>query len=410
MKSKVYYGEYSLKHWIDLILKKNLKLPKYQRHFVWDEQKTLKLVESLGNGQFVPPVIIGSFKDDDGFHNYILDGQQRLTSILLAYLGFFPDKSKFVEGKDDKIADDNDFNDEDAGKGEVIEWTFKMLLANGETTTDTKTTVTKRIVGSGKYNTFDPKIKDIKTFIEDTYLGFSFIVPNTDDKNGQQRYYSTVFRNINIMGVKLIGQESRESLYYLNQDLYELFSPSFAQTIRISKKFTSTPVHMDFVRYISLLSQYYKNGSESRVGMHYSGKLMESYYEEYIYNVVNDTKNDNFPDFKGIFPNKKYQDQMKILMEVIEDLELKQVELLSIIDMDVYFFGVIFHVFLKKKEIDLGGKEALLAELKDQVSDFKKAEKDSYVGNNHVKNPAALKYLRMRMKASIEIYHKYLKG
>lgn len=33
MKSKVYYGEYSLKHWIDLILKKNLKLPKYQRHF-----------------------------------------------------------------------------------------------------------------------------------------------------------------------------------------------------------------------------------------------------------------------------------------------------------------------------------------------------------------------------------------
>lgn len=46
MKSKVYYGEFSLKHWIDLILKKNLKLPKYQRHFVWDEQRTLKLVEA----------------------------------------------------------------------------------------------------------------------------------------------------------------------------------------------------------------------------------------------------------------------------------------------------------------------------------------------------------------------------
>lgn len=72
MKSKVYYGEYSLKHWIDLILKKNLKLPKYQRHFVWDEQKTLKLVESLGNGQFVPPVIIGAFKDENGYHNNIL--------------------------------------------------------------------------------------------------------------------------------------------------------------------------------------------------------------------------------------------------------------------------------------------------------------------------------------------------
>lgn len=409
MKSKVYYGEYSLKHWIDLILKKNLKLPKYQRHFVWDEQRTLKLVASLSSGQFVPPVIIGAFKDEDGYHNYILDGQQRLTSILLAYLGFFPDKSKFADTDEDRKADDNDFNDDEV-RDESMEWTFNELLSPNEKTTDTKASVTKRILNSGKYNAFDPKIEDRKAFLEDTYLGFSFIVPNTEDKNGQQRYYSTVFRNINIMGVKLMGEESRESLYYLNQDLYELFSPAFAKRIRISKRFTSTVVHMDFVRYISLLSQYYKNGSESRVGMHYSGKLMESYYEEYIYNVVNDTKNDNFPDFKVIFPNKKYQEQMKILMKVIEDLELKQVELLSIIDMDVYFFGVIFHVFLKKKEIDLGGKEALLAELKDQVSDFKKAEKDSYVGNNHVKNPAALKYLRMRMKASIEIYHKYLKG
>lgn len=409
MKSKVYYGEYSLKHWIDLILRKNLKLPRYQRHFVWDEKKTLKLVESLGTGQFVPPVIIGAFKDVDGYHNYILDGQQRLTSIVLAYLGYFPDKSKFTEETDGKLADDNDFNDDDTGKGEVIEWTFKELLEKGEKTTDTKTTITNRIISSGKYNKFTPKIKDVKVFLEDTYLGFSFIVPNTEDKNGQQRYYSTVFRNINIMGVKLMGQESRESLYYLNQNLYDLFSPSFSKNIKISKRFSATPVHMDFVRYISLLSQYYKNGGEGRVGMHYSGKLMESYYEEYIYNVVNDTINDNFPDFKNFFHNKDYQGQMKALETAIDDLGLKEIELLSIIDMDVYFFGVIYHVFLKKKEVDLGRKVALLDELKEKLGEFKKIDKESLVPNYHLKNPAALKYLRMRMKASIEIYHKYLK-
>ena len=407
MKSKVYYGEYSLKHWIDLILKKNLKLPKYQRHFVWDEQRTLKLVASLSSGQFVPPVIIGAFKDEDGYHNYILDGQQRLTSILLAYLGFFPDKSKFADTDEDRKADDNDFND-DEDRDESMEWTFKKLLSPNEKTTDTKASVTKRILNSGKYNAFDPMIEDRKAFLEDTYLGFSFIVPNTEDKNGQQRYYSTVFRNINIMGVKLMGEESRESLYYLNQDLYELFSPAFAKRVRISKRFTSTVVHMDFVRYISLLSQYYKNNSENRVGMHYSGKLMESYYEEYIYNVVNDTKNDNFPDFKSIFKGKIYQPQMKELENAIEQLGLLQVELLSIIDMDIYFFGLIYYVFLKKREVDYSRQAELMGALRKEVAEIKYVDRENMYANNHVKNPGALKYLRMRMKASIEIYQNFL--
>lgn len=34
MENKVYYGEYSLKHWIDLILKQDIELPLYQRYFV----------------------------------------------------------------------------------------------------------------------------------------------------------------------------------------------------------------------------------------------------------------------------------------------------------------------------------------------------------------------------------------
>lgn len=39
-KNKVYYGEYTLKHWIDLILTENIILPKYQRFFVWDKDKS----------------------------------------------------------------------------------------------------------------------------------------------------------------------------------------------------------------------------------------------------------------------------------------------------------------------------------------------------------------------------------
>lgn len=408
MNSKIYYGEYSLKHWIDLILKKNLRLPKYQRRFVWDENKTLKLLESLNKGQFVPPVIVGAFKDPGGYQNYILDGQQRLTSILLAYIGYFPDKAKIEHSDvDDRTADDNDFNEASPDNEDSIKWTFEKLLSK-ENTIDTKSSVIKRVLAEGKYNEFNPKIQDLKAFLENTYLGFSFIVPNTEDMIAQQRYYSTVFRNINIMGVKLLGQESRESLYYLNQDLYDLFSPQFAKKVRISKKFTSVVVHMDFVRYISLLSQYYKSDSESKVGMHYSGKLMENLYEEYIYNVVNDTRNDNFPDFKTIFPGKKYQDQLKQLVLSIDQLGLFDIELLSIIDMDIYYFGLIYHVFFKKKELNFSKKDKLLKELKDKITEIKYVDKEADKPNFHIKNPAALKYLRQRMGDSIKIYKAYL--
>lgn len=78
---------------------------------------------TLSSGQFVPPVIIGAFKDEDGYHNYILDGQQRLTSILLAYIGFFPDKSKFADTVEDRKADDNDFNDDEV-IDELVECCF----------------------------------------------------------------------------------------------------------------------------------------------------------------------------------------------------------------------------------------------------------------------------------------------
>lgn len=46
--------------------------------------------------QFIIPVTIAPSSE-----NLILDGQQRLTSILLAYLGYMPIKDKFITTEDD---------------------------------------------------------------------------------------------------------------------------------------------------------------------------------------------------------------------------------------------------------------------------------------------------------------------
>ena len=62
MENRVYYGEYSLKHWIDLILKKNIILPDYQRYFVWKEKDVKTLIETLKKKEFVPPVTMEPIK------------------------------------------------------------------------------------------------------------------------------------------------------------------------------------------------------------------------------------------------------------------------------------------------------------------------------------------------------------
>ncbi len=75
MDNKIYYGEYSLKHWINLILRRNIILPDYQRYFVWNQIKTEDLIKAFKEKQFVPPVTIGAFESKGQNINLVLDGQ-----------------------------------------------------------------------------------------------------------------------------------------------------------------------------------------------------------------------------------------------------------------------------------------------------------------------------------------------
>ena len=102
MGNKVYYGEYSLEHWIKLILKKNIVLPDYQRNFTWTLKTRENLIKSLKAKEFIPPVTIGFFSENGKNENLIIDGQQRLTSILLSVLGYFPDRDAYKKYIDQK--------------------------------------------------------------------------------------------------------------------------------------------------------------------------------------------------------------------------------------------------------------------------------------------------------------------
>lgn len=389
MDNRVYYGEYSLKHWINLVLKNNIILPDYQRYFVWNEKKVETLIETFKNKQFVPPVTIGAFKLDGSNKNLILDGQQRITSILLAYLGLYPDR-KIYKTLLETYANDNDDIEEEMPYDNILEWNMKELTKKGKSK--------EKILSSiqdGNYKYINLNIDE--SFLEKNFLGFSYLVPQNSDENEQQKYYSSVFRNINIQGEPLLPQESRASLYFLDQELVELFSPNFCKKIVI--KLMSNKAKIDFVRYLSLLSQYHKNNLANKVARGYKQK-MEKFYEEYIHASISNIKSEVYGDFLEIFPEKKYKNDLSNLKDTLEQLDLFG-EYTSIIDIDTYLFGLIYQIMFKKKNIDTSKKSQIYEKVIEKISDFKN-------DSSHQKSPNNLGHLRSRISQSIEIYEEYV--
>ena len=387
MNNKVYYGEYTLRHWINLILKKNIILPDYQRYFVWDQNKAKELIKAFKEKQFIPPVTIGSFKSEKESINLILDGQQRLTSILLAYIGYFP--NKIINQKELKFMDENDNLIEDEGINNILEWNFNELLKNGSTKEEIKENLSYE-----NYIKFDFNVG--KDFFDSNFLGFSYLVPLLANDKEQQKFYSKVFRSINIQGESLLALESRAALYYLDKDLEDYFIPNFIEKIYVNDS------KVDFVRYLALLSQYKKDKTADELGKKFAGK-MEKYYEEYIYFTVGEEDSNIFIKYSEVFKDKKEYEKMYInLKESLKKLELLK-KYGSIIDVDITLFGLIYFIVFEKKEIDYSKKESIIKEINKEIEKIRRED------TKHVKNPAAFKYLRYRVRRSIEIYERYIK-
>ena len=403
MKNKVYYGEYSLEHWIKLILKKNIVLPDYQRYYVWNQEKVKTLIESFNKKEFVPPVTVGAFTDEEGRKNLILDGQQRLTSIFLAYLNLFPNRKCEDWAPKDFIplANTNDDSEIDEGNDyKGVDWNFNRLLSIGSS----KASI-KEKVKTEQYITLNVDIGE--DFFKDNYLGFSFIVPSYDGeerKKEQIKFYSSVYRHINIQGEALSNVESRRSLYYLNDALEPFFDPDIFKNIKLNDK------KLDFVRYLAILDSYKKqdyNISQVAAG---NGNKLEQFYTDYVYKIAEEF------DFDFDFDNK-----ISILSKNLE-YDFFPENFPSIIDADIYMFGLIYFSVFKEKKLILEKNSNLKAEIVNKISELKdlkiKAgqefegtlysyEYDYEYGYYHQKSPNALKYIRLRLKESLELYKEY---
>lgn len=393
MEKKVYYGEYTLKYWIDLILKKNLVLPPYQRRFVWSEEQVKGFVNSIKDDGFVPPVTIGVCNIDGERHNLILDGQQRLSSLLLAFFKVFPKKDAFPKNAADLVLADGAAEEEDGEIDvEYINWSLRMFADNGPTEAGVVSSIR-----DAQYNQVDYGVTT--QFFEEKYLPFSFIIPNIDDEAEQHEFYSTVFRNINILGTPLDPIESRQSLYFLKTELKDFFAPECCRNLKI--ELVGKKQAYDFVRTLSILAQYKKEDKFNRLAQSYKPR-MEKYYEEYIYSVVRDKDNSIFAQFSTYIPNKDFAPRIRKLSETLQRLEYNHLHFTSIIDADVYMFGLVYYTVILGEDIDVARKDDLLLILQRQIATYKR-------NDSHKSSPSLLKHMRSRVEQSVTIFKRYVK-
>ncbi len=416
MENRIYYGEYSLKHWIDMILKKKITLPEYQRSFVWSDKAVKRFIKSLKDKQFIPPVTIAHYKieNDDNETNLILDGQQRLTSLLLATIDFFPDKSKFDKAEDVSKSEDDSEDDETFEKAKPIKWTFNQLLKFGNDIESIRGQVKK----SDKYYSLKIEDKIDNEFLDNTFLGFSYIVPDSEKKDEVQKSFSKTFREINYLGKSLSAQESRRSLYFMN-DKYKDFldgkinNEDVLCSLTITENMQSNKI--DFVRYLSILSQYKATEENAWSVLKYysSYASRESFYADYVSFIVGieqESHEDKFNgfDMETIFPNNSWKERFKTLKTEIVELkdkinsskEKSKSDFDSWIDADYYLFGLIYYVLFEGSKVILS--DSLINDLQSIINEKRQDKLSSYS-----RSPNRLGYLRERLNDSIVIYGKY---
>ncbi|HEM4286207.1 TPA: hypothetical protein U1X84_002438, partial [Streptococcus suis] len=174
-----------------------------------------------------------------------------------------------------------------------------------------------------------------------------------------------------------------------------------------------------------------KNNSAQNLCSGFGGKKekLEEYYENYINFIIGD-KNDNTIEIyisyeelfesneqlpSGELPHSRYYQN---LWDIISNSRLSKTSFESIIDCDMYYFGLIYLIIFEKKVIDSQNWPSIKEKLNKQISDYKAPYLDKQgiptydhlkgvYSSYHQKNPSALKYLRERVEKSIEIYREY---
>lgn len=387
IETKTYYGEYSLAHWIKLIKSGNIKMPEFQRKFTWRERQIIGLYNSLQDNFFIPPVIIVR----QNGQNFVLDGQQRLTSIVLLAEGL-----EQIEYEDIK------------GKTLWDAW-GNLFIEKG-----------------GLYGKSARKVEPMS--LRKKFLGFSFISvseKNNDNKENDEvkirnnKYFARIFHSINSSGINLTYEQKMDALKFISIDFEKLIYPDNLKDYKVGNK------KIDLIRYLVFLYVFdYFSDDEKRADMwrkffnkqnfdisrwdQIPASLFEIIYYDFIKSLSGEIDNEInlFEKAKEHFEqiSKQLEEKLNELVRFLNDIDVEK-EIDKIYLADLYLFGLVNYLFIKNKSIykDKDKNWSVDKVLFDSKFDELKL-KYSVRNGAHTKKPNTINNIENRIMASIELY------
>ena len=183
----------------ELIDRRWVLIPGFQRHFVWDLRRSSKLIESLILGLPVPQLFL---YEQEQNRNLLIDGQQRLMSVYYYLRERFPRKEK--RGHLRRMFNESSGNSDELLKENEYFQDFKLRLPTP--------LPNRRNRLHGK--TYSALREDDKSRLDMRPIRCITVRQNAPGADDSSMY--EIFNRLNTGGVNLHPQEIRSSMYHSN--------------------------------------------------------------------------------------------------------------------------------------------------------------------------------------------------
>jgi uncharacterized protein with ParB-like and HNH nuclease domain len=195
-------NDFNVKTIYDFIISGSIKIPDFQRNYVWDLKRASKLIESIITGIPIPQIFLYE-KSKNNF--LVIDGQQRLMTIYYFINKRFPNKDKRSELRD--IYDEHRKIPQEILENDDYFAKFNLKLPG-------KTPDKVNRLNKLNYDTLD----EYKRTFELRPIRMIIIKQNAPPNDDSVIF--EIFNRLNSGGVNLAPQEIRVSLYY--SDFYKM--------------------------------------------------------------------------------------------------------------------------------------------------------------------------------------------